>query len=646
MFTIINDNANYTIIVEGQFDAIRLMQTYSDENNRPNIIAMGGAAISQDIAELLCNNNNRAITYIPDVEYDDNGKRKTSIRDKAIQSFLSATVEGKKVFESLYIVDLSPSTNGNLQNYKIDVDDYGRQYSNEILLNEINNNRIRWYQSEFHFLEEWAKSSTVWNTTDLFRDRFSAIYKQCNPYERESIKRYIKDKELYIGHDVTPYALEDIDEWDRTREYNDRIKAISTELTKAIDNGVNPVVVAKISEQLRDAQATNSRDEWDKSINKTFNERLDSLKQQSISLSTKWELGVLTKKRGTNNKEFTPTESIEFTPSDITVFCAPTSHGKTMILFQSALDLVQKYSEKTFLYVSCEENEKQLFERALNVYIPIKNTPNGKSDNKYCFRRRYRRKTIVAALSNDLPPCNDMQNEEYNDIQSQIKKHVEDYGNTIDNRLKLIHTGTSTDSICSNITRFVRESVERGVEVGAVFVDYMQLLSADAKHYSRHDELKTICIALSNCAKKNKIPIVIAAQLNRDTYKKNGIDEVSVANIGEGADIERIAKDVFLVWQIDKTPLGQYKDNERDANEESDDNNNTIVVVPSKVGIRANRIFSSGLLSNKNQRTLKTGYIYIEHLKARYGQTGGWGLLPYDGESGQIGVNDTNQMEK
>ena len=235
-----------------------------------------------------------------------------------------------------------------------------------------------------------------------------------------------------------------------------------------------------------------------------------------------------------------------------------------------------------------------------------------------------------------------MQNKEYNDIQSQIKQHVEDYGNTIDNRLKLIHTGTSTDNICSNITRFVRESVERGVEVGAVFVDYMQLLSDDTKHYSRHDELKSICKSLSNCAKTNSIPIIIAAQLNRDSYKE-GIDNISVANIGEGADIERIAKDIFLVWQVDKTSINLYKKKANEKEDEDDD----VITKAQNLGKRAQRIFIKDKDSyGEDVYRLKSGYIYIEHLKARYGQTGGWGLLPYDGESGQIGVNDIKQMEK
>jgi replicative DNA helicase len=230
--------------------------------------------------------------------------------------------------------------------------------------------------------------------------------------------------------------------------------------------------------------------------------------------------------------------------------------------------------------------------------------------------------------------------EHYDNLKRQINHYIRQYGEQVHPRLKLIHTDASTESICTNVTNFVREAQEQGVEVGAVFVDYMQLLSTDNKHFSRHDELKDICKILSNCAKKNEIPVVIAAQLNRQIYGE-GIDGVSVANIGEGADIERIAKDIFLVWQVDKTPLTLYAKKSNDK-ENEDDN---VITTAQNLGKRAQRIFKK----DENDMgapifVLKSGYLYVEHLKARYGETGGWGLLKYDGESGQVDYNDTVKM--
>ena len=633
-----------TFVVEGQMDAIRLIQAYANDADAPNVVAMGGAKISEDIGELFKRHNIDVVTYVPDVEYNEQGERKTKIAQDAIQAFQTVKAYGEPVITTLFVSELETPKGVNLNGYKIDADTYGKEHGNHVLACSVEGNATDWYIWELKQLEQWERTADGWNSWNIenyFRDRFRNLYNRAGVWERQPIRDYIRGNSLYVKYAITPQVLDEVDEWNRGREYNNRVKAISTELTKAIEDGANPVVIADIAEQLSEAQATNSRDAWDASVNRTFAERLARLKQQPVNLSTKWELGTVRKGKP---ETFRATERIEFTPADITVFCAPTSHGKTMILFQSALDMVQAHSNKTFLYVSCEESDEQLLERALNAYIPIPNTLNGLNNGEYCFMSRTRRKTIQAALYDDIPPllyANTIGH--YETLKEEIDGYVKQYENTVDKRLKLIHTDASTESICSNITRFIREAQERGVEVGAVFVDYMQLLTTDNKHFSRHDELKTICKALSNCAKKNAVPVVIAAQLNREIYR-NGIDDVSVANIGEGADIERIAKDVFLVWQVDKTPLGKYNANGKETDEDAD--NNTIVVSPDKVGIRANRIFTSGMLSNPNQRTLKAGYIYVEHLKARYGQTGGWGLFPYDGESGRIGENNKEIMAK
>ena len=200
----------------------------------------------------------------------------------------------------------------------------------------------------------------------------------------------------------------------------------------------------------------------------------------------------------------------------------------------------------------------------------------------------------------------------------------------------------------------VEQYKARGVEVGAVFVDYVQLLTTDARNYSRHDELKDICKALKDCAARTELPVVIAAQFNRETLKQGGqysgtgLDNITVANIGEAADIERIAHDLYLIWQIDKTPLQWYTKapgkNELQPNS-PDGPAPELDAFKIAGGIRSNRIFTHQRPGgNANERELKAGYLYIEQLKARDGLTGGWGLLPFDGERGTVGANDWEKM--
>lgn len=635
------------VIVEGQMDAIRLIQA-----GVSNVIAMGGAKISEDIGKLLRAHNISRVTYVPDVEYNDKGERKTDITNAAIAAFKEIQADGEPVISNLYVSELETPEGANLNGLKIDADTYGKTNGNDALALAVELNEMYWYGWELRQLELWEQTATGWNVEDTFRDRFRKIYRHCNPFERQAIKRTIEGKPLYVKYDVTPSALDEVDEWDRGKDYNNRVKEAHAALTKAIEDGANPVVIADITARLVEAQGTDARDEWNRQLNESFADELEAIKEQPDTLRTKWELGVI---RKNHIQPYRKTEQIEFYPADITVFCAPTSHGKTMILFQSALDMVREHPNKTFLYVSCEENKRQLLERALNVYIPIANTDEGKDEQgEYCFISKTRRKTIKAVIREDVAPYEYNpsgygtiydKSEHYSAIEPRIKGYIRQYGQQVRPRLKLIHTDATAESICANIKRYIREAQDRGEQVGAVFVDYMQLLSTDSRQYSRHDELKSICRTLRDCAAATELPVIIAAQLNREVLR-DGIDKITVANIGEGADIERIAHDVFLVWQVDKTSLGLYADTGKGEDVTSTElkSNVTTIVNPKNVGIRANRILARTNVVNPNERTLKAGYLYVEHLKARDGETGGWGLFPYDGESGRIGENDKEKM--
>ena len=625
------------VMVEGQFDAVRLIQA-----GIKNVIAMGGKQIGEDIAHLLRSHGIREVTYIPDWDVDKaTGERDTKPVLEAIKAFKGAQVDGEKVLDALYIADLPVSGT----THKVDADSFGKEHGNDKLADVVELDAVASWAWELSNLITWAnKQDAARGTVSIaaFRKRFLDIYNDCNPFERQNIRDEIADdnnadKKIYELFGVTPQALKDVDEWRRNDEYRNRIKDGADALNKAVQDGASPERIAAIVRELNDAQATNTRDEWNAQLSQTFADELKAIEEQPDTLKTKWEIGTIDK-QGTFRKH----DNIEFYPADIEVFCAPTSHGKTMILFQSAMDLI-KTTNKTYLYVSCEENKRQLLERALNVYIDIPTTDNGKtSTGEYCFKAQTRKKTIKAAVRGDVPPYEYSDDafmgdsKHYNALKAQIQAYIRRYETDVFPRLKLIHTEGSIESICANIIRSVEEYRAKGVDVGGVFVDYMQLLTTENRNYSRHDELKDICKALHNCATLTELPIVVAAQLNREVLR-NGIDAITVANIGEGADIERIAHDIYLVWQVDKTQESLYKRMNTQTQQTELDFN--------KMNYRSNRLYTKQQLT-PNDRELKTGYIYIERMKARDGKTEGWGLLPYDGERGFIDETDKTKMNE
>ena len=115
------------------------------------------------------------------------------------------------------------------------------------------------------------------------------------------------------------------------------------------------------------------------------------------------------------------------------------------------------------------------------------------------------------------------------------------------------------------------------------------------------------------------------------------MDAVELSNIGEGADIERIAHDVYFIWQTDKTRKDTYIATTTTKNKSTNTETTTESYRPI-AGARARRLF---VRDQAGKYSPRIGFMYVERLKAREGVTGLWGLLPYHGESGQIDATQT-----
>lgn len=636
------------VIVEGQLDAVRLIQ-----QGVKNVIAIGGAKIGGEIGRLLRGRGITEVVYIPDAETDEQGRRKTKIITDAIRAFQSVQVDGEPVIKSLLLLDL-PTPSG--PNAKTDADSYGADNPGALPGMIEFEPAPAWYW-EGEALRKWAAEQEQGGRrapVGSVQEQITDIYnRNRSPYVRQQIRDYVGRCDDLARYGVTPQALADSEEWAKGREYQNRIKQAAADLSRAVEEQANPETVGEIVRRLRDAQGANTRAEWEAQLSEPFEAELDAIRTQPETARTKWELGKITKQG-----RYKTTERVEFWPADITIFCAATSHGKTAVLFEAALDLVRNNPGKLYLFVSCEENKRQLLERALNVYLPIDTTETGRvgddTAGAYCFKRGTRKKAIKAALRNAPAPegYGDFMgvSEHFEALKKDITRGVEAYGRNVRPRLKFLHTEASAESITANILYYVQQYRAAGVEVGGVFVDYMQLLTTDARTFSRHDELKDICKALHDCAARVEIPVIIAAQLNREVLRPANasggtpLDNITVANIGEGADIERIAHDIYLVWQTDKTPEQWYK---------SAPGKKDTAAAPEPVtdaykiagGFRLNRLFTQPRPgTDASQRELKAGYLYVEQLKARDGLTGGWGLFPFDGERGTVGPNDTQKM--
>lgn len=607
------------VVVEGELDALRLRSLGAGD-----VVAIGGAKPGEKMLEILRRHHKTDVVYIPDVEVRD-GKRKTELERRAVEGLrtMSDPDSGFSV-AAVRVARLPVEVGDDPDNWKQDADSWGRTATPEDVRDLLNGARF-WWLCELEQLQtetyEGARAGVldVMQVTNRAREIYAGV---SDPIQRGMFRRYVEREEtrgFYGELGIDTHTLEQLDELNRNAAFRNDMKDGAARLAKAVESG-DPdrmaAAVADLNETLSKGRGT--RQEWETQLSQDWESVADMVANQPEPVRTKWALG-----RDTSDQygsRWTKYGQVELWSDDITVFCAPTSHGKTMILFQTMLDLIRDDlnagRRRRYLFVSREEQPRQLALRALNVWIDRRTLKNKSEYSEHADRRA----ALRCALKGVKPLG-------YTDTEFEaLRGAVEAFRRDVFPRLAMVHTDGSAESITANIDHYKTQFERDGWELGAVFVDYFQLLNSDTPNRMRNYELKTICDALKQAAGRSGVPFVIAAQLNREALR-DGVDGVTLANIGEGADIERIAHDVYMMWQTDKT----RKDTYIETNKSGKDS------YRGTAGARARRLFVKNQLG---ELTPRVGRIYIERLKAREGVTGLWALLPYDGESGQIDATD------
>lgn len=579
----IDDEAGHLVVTicEGELDAIRLMQTISRQykGGAPNVVAIGGKTINAKTLELLKRKCYNDVAYFTDYETDGTGAQKTGIIDGICKQL-------RDNFKDVFIYDyFAHKKKVTTPNYKIDAADYFADADACIdadglkLLSVIEVDKL--CDKHANTPKNYVGGRAVW--TDLL-----AIYKGLiDSYEREVITKYIFEtseaaKSLMERHTITRANLADVESEIKLNELNARRVEAAKTLNSLVTNSGDTIAINNQINTLKTLYRGGGEN-WQASFEKDFEQRLLELQERPKALETKWTL---------QNDRGEIIDKITFERGAISIIAAMTSHGKTTFLMNAAINLIEapEKGDEVYLYLSLEENENDIFKRFLK-----------------------------AKLGKDNKAVDNITIDDLNAVKTLFER-----------RLKIIHTAESVEGICANIEGAINYFANRGLNVGGVFLDYIQLLHTDAKSSSaRTYELKDVCTALADIAKKNDLPIIAGAQLNRQSIgggvdTKNNIapiENITAANVGESADIERIAHDLYFLWQTDKTP-------------------STWVEYGGKgKGARMIRITdapqSQGGGATTN-RELKNNCIYIEKLKARTGITGVWGLFAFDGAKGII----------
>ncbi len=216
---------------------------------------------------------------------------------------------------------------------------------------------------------------------------------------------------------------------------------------------------------------------------------------------------------------------MEFPGGAITIDAAPTSHGKTTMLINQALGVLKNNPDKSVYFFSYEENKSSITTLFLNTYINKEISRNNRRSIESFFREGN---------------CKHVKEEERITFLSDKKCFFEQL---IDKgRLNIFYSDMSAEKLCQAI-KFLHENRD---DVGAIFIDYMQILNPiKMGKLSRQEQLKYICLILKDCAVETGLPIILGAQFNRQVTCEADLSPIYISDAG---DIERIAALILGFW--------------------------------------------------------------------------------------------------
>ena len=609
-------------LVEGMIDAESMKQA-----GFTNVLALGGMTPTdnnEDAAKSMVKTLQRFgvkhLVYVPDLEYKEDGTEKTDATNRtitALRPHITGKLDGNG-FISLRIVHLPNPTKAAKQDANSVIAEQGAAAMDIAI-----ENAAHWYEWQLlnivrqhrHNAEEMAAAAV---------DVYNSI---SNPITQQLLRNDIAKAQdgsafgILREAGVTAAALTMIDKQGSHSTWRSGITEVVNELQAAIERKATKETIGNLLNKAQDIQHHSARTGFSAQINATRAQLHTMVTQKPDYLQTDWNLW------GYNSKaqKYYVSRRIGFAPANVSIIAAPTSHGKTLFMLQTALHLAQKTC-KHYMFISLENDAEQLYIRALTAYIGDKwDTANVGNPRKEL--RDY-------IKQNDMPL--DLFPEQTKGLN--IGSEMAAYWRNIAPFLHFVRAGSACDELCSNIAAQVEEWQSNGEQVGGIFIDYVQLLrQPSGKSYSRTDELKAICDNLNDLAKNTGLPIIVGSQMNRDATKNNGdkLDGVELANLGESSGIENIAEDCYLIWNTNKVKAQDY----------CDKSGNNFNIGAGKV--RSRRIFTPQHIDmpftyTPTAQDLRTHCLYVECLKGREHETGSYCLLPVSFSTGAIPTEENS----
>ena len=593
------------VLVEGELDAL-----VADAYGIKDVVSIGTNAINPEAVKHAIQRGTK--DFVICLDYDGNGKDKpgkskretTEAKiDKAISVIQDVT---NPTEVNIFVANLMPSE-VERQGEKVDADslisDKGVEAFETVLQNlksvaDFKAGKIWRFLTEAAPDPEAEPTATV--LAEVKRKVVTDVKTITDPVQRE---RYIGEITTVLSdYGFTPQALKETQEQIREAEaHKKESKNVADALTKATQlsqKGDFSGFYSVLEKTLSESKAESSRplnEELARPV--TFQEYCDSLRNIPTGIATPYATDDPTNRNGQL--------VLRIPASAISVFAALTGHGKTTMLTNLALQRITAPKGGKTLFYTYEEASAPILVRFLNMYINKElNRAGYATENNADLIKTYLTTGSMQYITANL----------HGEVKDKIEAFQQNYINP--DKLHIMERRLYADELCNNI-RYFKETTD----VEAVFIDYMQQikLSPDSKKLSRQEELKEICLMLKDVAIETQLPLILAAQFNREVTDPQ---KMHVTKIGEAGDIERIASLVVGMWDCRQPPTFSPKD-KKDLEQQ----------YKTLVGV------------GKDAENLRKEIVLIQVLKNRTGISGGIGRLSIKSGTGFYDSNITETSE-
>ena len=219
----------------------------------------------------------------------------------------------------------------------------------------------------------------------------------------------------------------------------------------------------------------------------------------------------------------------------LTLICGKSSHCKSKFLQNLSLNLAksENIGEGDILFFAYEEEESVVLSQFANIYADIPELSQFETPNTAVILDYFK--------TSELPRAQEAKKKE---ILPKLEEFKRLY---YSGKLRVFYSDLYSDQLCEMVRYY---STKRKIK--AVFIDYAQLLYLSPEEKKRRgikgdyrEEIKVICDDIRKLAVDLSIPVVLGAQLNRET--PNPV-EMSEDNIAESADLTRYANTIVCLW--------------------------------------------------------------------------------------------------